>query len=358
MIRFALLVFTLLLVLDFALRVVERRTFLVTEIVDIQTPATLYSKLDYLRRFDGLKVVVLGDSVVYGRAMADAGEREWRRHTLSAQLQDRLFKLGLDRPVLVLNLGMNGALMKDIERLVGHVLAAGTDKLILDVTLRSFSGDFSRPGEDISRPWMERFVMDPAGRYVEETSSVAATQRLESALREFMINHWALYRLRDLIQWRVFNGEPATAARALRTHLNRWWGGESDESSNALFAGPLLRLKAKNRHDSVTLDASNPQVAAFQRTLATLTAHRIDTVVFYATEDAEQMKDIMAPQRHGSLLKELSALIGAAGGSRVTYVPPLTNLRPEHFVDYVHPNRSGYAVLADALVGALRLGSK
>ena len=355
--RFITLLLAALLLLDFVLDAAEQHTGFTTEIVDIQTPATLYAKLDYLRRFDGIKIVVLGDSVAYGRALADAGDADWRLHTLSAQLQDRLDRAGLKRRVLVLNVGMNGALPMDIEKLAELIVPIGVDKLVLDITLRSFSADFAAPAEQISRPWLSRMSVGKDGRYVELATNRSLDERLEAALREFFVNHWTLYRLRDFVQWRVLNGEPAAAARNLRDRLNlALGGGEPATEEAAFFTATLLKLKAKNRHATVSLAPDNPQRAAFDRTLHYLVQARQPTVIFYATEDAAQMKDIMETERYLHLLKELQDLMPESRDGSITYVPPVKTLQPAHYIDYVHPNKNGYALLVDAIVGAVTAG--
>jgi lysophospholipase L1-like esterase len=352
--RFIALCLACLVGLDAALNAFFQRSAVLTDIVDIQTPQALYAKLDYLRRFDGYKVVLLGDSVVYGRAMLEAGDRDWREHTLSAVLQERLDEAGLKRPVLVMNLGMNGALPLDLERLAEIVVPLGVDKVVLDVTLRSFSGDFASPEAQASRPWLRSMSVDRDGRFRENGAKRSFGESVETALREFMTNHWMLYRMRDFVQWRLFNGEPASAVRALRAAVDRALRGDGGSSAeDALFGAAVLKLKAKNRHDSVNLDADNPQRAAFGRTLQYLAKARQPTVIFYATEDQAQFGDILEPQRYSRLMDELEGIILASGKGSIAYVPPLTGLRPDDYIDYVHPNHAGYVLVADAIAEKL-----
>jgi hypothetical protein len=49
--------------------------------VEVRSPAALFARLDYLSRFDGFKVAVLGDSIVHGRSLEDHGDPEWCRTT-------------------------------------------------------------------------------------------------------------------------------------------------------------------------------------------------------------------------------------------------------------------------------------
>ena len=76
--------------LDHAAGLVLDRSRIAAEIVDIQTPAILLAKLDFLRRWPGYKVTVCGDSVVYGHSLGEHGDRQWREHNLCPLLAARL----------------------------------------------------------------------------------------------------------------------------------------------------------------------------------------------------------------------------------------------------------------------------
>ena len=351
--RFSVLFIGVLFGFDIAIDTVVQRQNLVSDIVDIQTPATLYAKLDYLRDFDGIKIVIIGDSVVYGRALLEDGDAEWREHSLSAQLQDRLKSAALGRPVLVMNLGMNGALPEDLESLLKIVVPIGVDKIVFDITLRSFSADFASAEARMSRPWLNSIMIDNNGYFHQNPAYFKKGKMLERQISNFLINHWALYRLRDFIQWRFLDGEPATAIREWRAKLDRKLRDGDRSTENPMLAASLLKLKAKKRHSSVNFDAENPQVAAFKRMLSFLVDANQSALVFYATEDATQMEDILEPSKYSRLIDNLGVVIAQWGKGEIRSILHIANLLPEHYIDYVHLNRSGYSVLAESLMEEL-----
>src|SRR5437763_16600482 len=136
--------------LDLVVGTCVRATALPDRVVDIQHPATLAAKLDRLRAVPGPKVVLLGDSLVYGGTLAEHGDRDWRAHGLGEQLAAEL----RDRPgwpPFVMNLGIHGARPADLEYLIPLVMASGVDWIVFDVHLRPFSSDFSPPDRQMSR---------------------------------------------------------------------------------------------------------------------------------------------------------------------------------------------------------------
>src|SRR5256885_8527017 len=85
-----------------------------TEVVELRSPEALAAKLEYLRTFDGYKCVLLGDSIIVGASMREHGDADWRAHTLNVLLEERLREVLPGRPVLVMNLGSNGAVPADL----------------------------------------------------------------------------------------------------------------------------------------------------------------------------------------------------------------------------------------------------
>src|SRR5688572_10247288 len=150
----SLSIFALVLVgLDLVVGAVGRGSGLADRAVDIQHPSTLLVKLDRLRTAPRPKVVLVGDSLVYGGVLEEFGDADWRSHGLDEQLADEIEQQSGRRP-FVMNLGMNGALPADLEALVPLVAACEVDWIVLDIHLRPLSTDFSAPDRQMSRPWL------------------------------------------------------------------------------------------------------------------------------------------------------------------------------------------------------------
>jgi lysophospholipase L1-like esterase len=317
---------------------------LIKQPVEIASPATLYAKLVAFRDFRGPKWVVLGDSLVYGHALAEHGYPDWRNQVLTAQLERRL-SAAQGGPVLVLNLGMNGLLPVDLERLMPLVVPLAPDLVLFDVTLRSLSAEFSAPGDSASRPWLADMRIDASG-----TLHTGASGSIDDLLRRWLVEHFILYRLRDFLQMYVLDGTPREAVRAFHERLNRALKGRDGADE-----GLLLLLKAKNRYARINLDASNPQLTALRRSLAYLAAAHQKTIVFYATENPRLLPGLTDIERHKSLLAGLERIIAAEGGRLTAYQPPLDELTPEHFLDHVHLNPVGYGILSSHLWSRLEV---
>jgi len=157
---FCLAAFGLVLVaLDLAIGGVCRATGLANRVTDIQQPATLFAKLDRLRTAPGPKIVVVGDSLVQGGSLEDAGDPDWRKHELAIQLAAELASRPGYHP-FVMNLGINGLLPADLEYLVPLIVDCDVDWVLFDVHLRPFSADFSPPDRQMARPWLRDLSVD------------------------------------------------------------------------------------------------------------------------------------------------------------------------------------------------------
>src|SRR5258708_16042840 len=161
----------------------------INDIVDIQSASVLEAKLGFLKRFHGYKVVLLGDSIIYGAVLYEHGDAAWREHNLANILARRIRKELPDRDVLVMNLGMNGALPGDLEILIRLLDDCNPDLMIVDVSLRSFSEDFAAPSKRLSRPWLaELDKRSPA------SCPTSIADSLEHDLKQMLRQRWALTR--------------------------------------------------------------------------------------------------------------------------------------------------------------------
>lgn len=314
-------------------------------IVDIQSPATLYAKLDEVRRFEGAKVVLLGDSLVFGRTMRDHGDRDWQKHTLDVQLQEHLRERFPYRPVMAVNLGMNGVLPTDLDQLVRIIAPLKPDLVVLDVSLRAFSRDFDAQEQQQTRPWLASMRLTPEGRYVVATGDAGIDDRL----RDSAVNNLQLYRIRDFVRSVLFDGEPSRLVLALRGQLDNWLKTGPFAAApqvDGAFDDIVLLMRARARYNSVDLAADNPQRQAIERTLQRLTEAGQKTLVFYATENPEVLPDLMDGDKAGALRRELAQIVTSRLPPNSAYIGPLDIFRPANFLDHVHLTAEGYRMLA------------
>lgn len=316
----------------------------ITDVVDIESPVTLAAKLRLLAAAPGKKVVLLGDSLVAGRVMIEHGDAEWRKHTLSAYLQ-RQIDNSVSGGGTVVNLGMNGILPTDLDVLVDALLPLKPDAVVIDISLRSFSKDFSEPGETNSRNWLTHDLrFHPDG----SIAALPGAPGPDQDLKRFLLNHWTAYRLHEFGQsllddkiadWRKRLFRPSSAAAK---------GSEPNDEMQLL-------LKVRSRYASVALDSSNPQYVAWTHLLQKLKAANQKTVVFYATENPRLLPSLIEPSRYARLVQELRAAV-ADVGSPVQYLPANPGLSDAVFLDHVHVDARGNGIYAAAISRELRLG--
>ncbi len=325
---------------------IGRSTELPRQLIDIQKPSVLLAKLDYLRAFQGRKVALLGDSLVYGGILEEFGDREWRQHDLAHAIEERCRARWPGEPVLVMNLGINGALPCDLEKLAPLVTDCQVDCLVLDIHLRPFSADFSAAATRMARPWLDEMVTDSAGKihWQPRTDDWADVQ---PRLTSWLVDHSALFRQRELVQANLVSS-------ALAKSLHAWRRPPVELSDNDRQMQSLLKLgQLKQRLKQISLDDTNPQVAAFDRMLGQLANARQPFVVFYAKENPDLIDSVFESERHEQLYQQLTQRIARASGTAGIYLPPVDELQADHFLDFTHLNVAGYQILARRLVDAL-----
>jgi len=318
-------------------------------IVDIQTQATLQAKLLYLKRFPGRRVVLLGDSLVLGLSLRDAGDAQWRQHNLATLLQQRIESRFPERPALVMNLAINGALPADLEGLVDAVLSCDPDLIIFDLGLRGFSADFSPPDARYARPWLQ-----PAAAVSRGPQRLVASlrRRIDRAVVQPVNAQFGTLRLHDLA-WQAYAG---CDLRQVLVHCRQSLQkacqtlSDDDDTLETLGAGDLeLVLKARTRFESVNLAAENPQRLACQRLLVRLRDSGRKAVLFYARENPDLRDQVIAPERYYDLRGELDRLIATHLGPAMRYVPGVSTLEPDLYLDLVHVDAEGNERIVECL---------
>ena len=153
MLKAAVCVLGLLIVADSVTKYLFWESNVALDIVDIQSSNILQIKLDAIRRFEGRKIVFLGDSLMYGRSMEQHGDLKWRQSTLCAVIRKFIDNEDSEDPILTINLAMNGALPTDLEKLSYVLEPLDPDLIVMDLSLRSFSEDFGQAETMSSRGW-------------------------------------------------------------------------------------------------------------------------------------------------------------------------------------------------------------
>lgn len=315
-------------------------------VIDIQTPTSFYCKLDYIKRLKGKKIVCLGDSVIYGGTMADYHYSEWKKYTLSKHLERLFSENGFSKKdVHVINLGMNGALPKDLECCFHLLKDMDIDLFIMDVTLRSFSKDFSHEKDQRSRPWLPFLSIDAKGHYVFSTENKTLFACIENALHTFFVNHCYLYRYKDYLQWYFFNGTPASFFVHIRNAMDSYFSKKETDEKDPF----ILLLSTKNRYASVDFAKDNVQYNAFKNILKCIQHQGMKTILFYANEDKEKIDSIIDTHHYHHLIQTLKTDISSLSCETLLYLNDIASLNPEHYIDFVHPNPEGYSIIAKRL---------
>jgi hypothetical protein len=341
LLRVALCVFVVAAVLaavEFLIRKTPLVPKLIDDIVDIQTPATLAAKVRQFAATSGPKVVLLGDSLVAGRVMSAHGDRQWRQHTLSADLQRR-FDSAKSDAVAVANFAMDGLLPADMETLVDALLPLKLDAIVLDVSLRSFSRDFAAEHTVNSRSWLKpglRFRQDGSLLKLPGPDGAGAT------LERGLLNRWTTYRVRDVLRARLLGGEPRDVLQSMRDSIGEVSAGD------AAAAEMRLLLQVRGRYASTSLDVSNPQYAAWVRMLEKLKAANQKTVIFYATENPRLLGSLIEPGSYRRLTEQLRRSV-TRYGEPFRYLAANDRLSDEMFLDHVHVNAEGYRIYGERI---------
>jgi len=300
---------------------------------------TLVARLGALRRHPGPTVALLGDSVIYGRALEEHGAGDWRQDNLAPALQT---SLGQD--TLAVNLGMNGALLADQAWLMPHVLAAKPDLVVLDVSLRSFSADFAVQGEQVSRPWLQELAI--GATFAEGWRGQGWGERLTRTLTAGAARTWGLYRYRAWMQARFLSGVPRDAVTRRRdAGIARSEGAPPADEDAALDAELALMLRTKARYATVDV-GGHPQESALRDILAALKQAKQPAVLFYATENPSLLPSLVDPAEYAADLAVLEAFIRERLGAEQVWMGPNSSADPATYLDHVHRTAPGLAALA------------
>lgn len=320
-------------------------------VLDPQSPTMLYARLDKLRQHQGLRVAVIGDSVILGRSLQEHGDPQWLEHSLVSALQRRFERAYPDRNVLVMNLGMNGALPCDLAALSRQLEAVKPDIVIADIGLRAFSDDFVKPAAQYSRGWMSDWHVNADGRFARTAPHDKPVDPVELGLSNWAVDHSRAYALHNALQHDLLGSAPKPLAISLRQGLQNWLTPPSTPSDddNPFGADSLLLMQAGNRFSSIKIDAERPQEAALVELLKRARQKNWALLLFYAREDPPQRKQIMSDKLYTARRQALRELIAPHLDDRRRYHDGETQLESAHYLDFVHIDGEGNERLADTI---------
>jgi hypothetical protein len=353
----------ILLAAEIVCRIALWGTGLADRPVDIQTAGTLCAKVERVANYSGPKIVVLGDSLAYGAAMGDNGDADWRANDLASQVRAAYVRAQRpgDKPPLVMNLGLNGGLPADQLRILRLFEGRPLDVVIATTSIRSFASDFATADTAYSRAWLGNLSKDalPGCRLRSP-----ADARGDATFGRVLGRVSVLYRSRGLIQANLFGGAPRVLLEKVRTDLKAKpatstkpgvsAGGVPDLMAT-LGAGLGMDLQvlmlAKTRFQKITFAEPHAQVAATRALMAEAGKTAKTAVFVYGTESPRLLPQLLSSTRYQEARTSLHTLFG----NRPANIVLLDAIRPaaKDYLDYVHVNRAGYALMAGEIVKAL-----
>lgn len=318
--------------------------------IEIQNKNSLETQLEYLRRFIGDKIVVLGDSVAFGKIMEAHGDSNWANHTISSNLE-QLWKLSFpNKPVIAMNLAFDGALPCDLEQMIRILSDIDISLLVVDITMRSFSRDFEAPTQRMSRPWLAKEEFESLKTEPQEFKSVL--KKAEEVLVATTKKIFKLYRYRDFLQACFLDGNSPQSW--LREHFLSFFQQKLQDSGGMEDDDLLLILQARGRFSSVNFDAANPQRQAFERIVTQLERSNQLSVIFYAKENPEIIDDLIDPVDYSAWMDQFARVVIMDGQKHVHYLAPIDELTSDYYLDHNHVNADGYQIIAQNIWNLLQ----
>lgn len=284
----------------------------VTGPVEMASAGQFHGKLGELRRAPGRRIVVLGDSLVFGQSLEADHSGDWRAHTLGRHLA-----ACLSGDVSVLNFGQNGLLPRDIAAMLPHLLEAGAETVVFNVNSRSVSADFDAAAEQLSRPWLDPLAAPPR---------IGVLARL------------------DLARQRVFDG---TALEFFGRKMDVLFAALG-LPGRAQTEDTVVLLKLKQRYATARFDPETSiQTAALEILLTTPGVVAFDTL-----ENPELLSRVARRSVWERLHEEKTELV-ARTDAETRFIPAPESLVAGDFLDFMHVSSEGYAKYAAGICARL-----
>jgi hypothetical protein len=310
--------------------------------------ATVGLWIDQVKRYNGFKVVVLGDSVVHGDAVESSYD------TLPACIFAELQELLPEKNIKVFNMGLAGASPAEVFFILDALEGSGVDLFIYDINIGWFSRKKVLEHQSLTElkgSLSSRDLKDLGIEPIEVTDTPA-----EKWLSNSIFSHWRLYQYRVLLNYWLFgkplrekleeakkdphmlvpfaeNNSPETLAmRAAWKEKN--WDGKLDP--------------AKGRVGSVCLGDNNKQWL-FYRMLTGEIRKKELTAVFFTTPRNYRLLDLYGMIDRPAYSRNLAIIVNEAtdNGIKVLYYDHA--IPYDLFSDTVHPLPEGNKILASRI---------
>ena len=301
--------------------------------------------VDQVKKCSGYKVVILGDSVIHGQAVANGME------TLPAYIAEELRERLPDRDVHVFNLGMPGGAPAEVYFMLDALAGSGVDLFIYNINMAWFAREntLDHPAVTRLKGAPHAFDLPGLGIQPEESNRTPA----EEWFAQHVLSHWQPYRYRILINYWLW-GKP------LREKIE---DAKKDSRLLLPFAEEKLpetlemRSPWRQKDWNGKLDPNEGRVGAFY-----LTGENKQWVFYRMLLDAADRESIplvlfITPRNYELLerydmidrpaySKNLSVILSATGAAGFPVLDYDSSIPFETFSDIVHLLPEGNKILA------------
>jgi len=304
--------------------------------------------VDQVKQCSGYKVVILGDSVIHGQAVASGLE------TLPAYIAEELRQRLPDRDVHVFNLGMPGGAPAEVYFVLDALAGSGVDLFIYNINMAWFARENTLDHPAVTRLKGVPHALDLTGLGIqtEELNHTPA----EEWFAQHVLNYWQPYRYRILINYWLW-GKPLRekiedAKKDIRLILpfaeeklpetiemrRRWyekdWEGKLDPD--------------EGRVGAFYLTGENKQWVFYRMLLDTAGRESIPLVLFITPRNYELLERYDMIDRP-AYSKNLSIVLDAASSAGFPVLDYGSSIPYENFSDIVHLLPEGNKILANKI---------
>lgn len=292
-------------------------------------------------RQDGVRIAVVGDSLVWG-TLATAGD------TLPAHLTDTLAERGLTARAY--NFGLSGAQSAEILPVVANLV----EERAADVIVIPFDYRFYSEREPVKRRYPGLYdrvsdwgpaADDPAVKLAAPTKSAAPT--FEDRVSEAVGRVWALYGRRDYFAAALLGDTPKNSARAALLRFRA-----KQENDRPLFSKrapqQLDATEVSKAFDVPPLDERNPHIAQLDAAIKIANERGTQVIVIGSPLDTQLLTEQNWWNR-GAYADNMAWLSQHLGTQGAAFIDLTEALPSEKIGDTHHPLGPGYRAYAERL---------
>lgn len=302
------------------------------------TASSYIAKWQSSGKLETNRIVILGDSVALGDTLRLHGDANWRQHNLGAALHEAMAKRGRDAPIS--NFAGNGLRPADIEATFRDLVANGTRRFVIVMGLRGFSADFETAPNQYEHPWRRKVSLScgswlcksPDGKIHLLTQTSAMLSRL-----------WITRGAIELWIGRFVGSLPKDLVTRFRTL------GQTSSVDDDL----MLTFQANRRYQSVAVEDFRIQTQALRALLTHASEQKVSVVLAYATENPRYQESLGSADIINQARKALASL-AAQHPQTVIWLGPDEEVTNTEYLDFIHPNRTGYQRLAERIADVIQ----